>query len=140
MWLARMLQLTPQKVLGFHGFPVMTMGFAWAALMRSNPPARFRWILGIMTLAALIGLSVWEMRVAAAAAMGAAPIFAASLAVLWPALAAGRNLVLLALALSPASFAALGLSAKPLFDLIFKTHITIAVRDSSTRRSGSAVR
>jgi len=139
MSLATMLQLTPQKVLGFHGFPVMTMGFAWAALMRSNPPARFRWILGIMTLAALIGLSVWEMRVAAAAAMVAAPIFAASLAILWPALAAGRNLVLLALALSPASFAALGLSAKPLIDLIFKPQMTIAERDASACRSVSDV-
>lgn len=139
MSLATMLQLTPQKVLGFHGFPVMTMGFASAALMRCNPLARFRWILGIMTLAALIGLSVWEMRGAAAAAMVAAPIFAASLAVLWPALAAGRNLVLLALALSPASFAALGLSAKPLIDLIFKPQMTIAERDASTCRSVSDV-
>src|SRR6266851_1902014 len=118
MSLATMLQLMPQKVLGFYGFPLMTMGFASVALMRSNPLERFRWILGMMTLAALIGLGVWGMRVTAAASMVAAPIFAASLAVLWPALAAGRNLVLLALAVSPASFAALGLSAKPLIDLI----------------------
>src|SRR6266478_4749383 len=37
MSLATMLQLTPQKVLGFHGFPVMTMGFASAALIGCNP-------------------------------------------------------------------------------------------------------
>ena len=92
MSLATMLQLTPQKVLGFYGFPLMTMGFALAALMQSSPPARFRWILGIMTLAALIGLSIWEMRAAAAASMLAAPMFAASLTILWPALAAGRSL------------------------------------------------
>src|SRR6267154_1207507 len=139
MSLATMLQLTPQKVLGFYGFPVMTMGFASAALMRSNPLVRFRWILGMMTLAALIGLSVWEMRVSAAASMVAAPIFAASLAILWPTLAAGRNLVLLALALSPASFAAVGLSAKPLIDLIFKPQMIIAERDASTCRSVSDV-
>src|SRR6195256_609812 len=139
MSLATMLQLMPQKVLGFYGFPLITMGFASAALMRSNPLVRFRWILGIMTLAALIGLSVWEMRVSAAASMVAAPIFAASLAILWPTLAAGRNLVLLALALSPASFAAVGLSAKPLIDLIFKPQMIIAERDASTCRSVSDV-
>src|SRR6266481_3673958 len=139
MSLATMLQLTPQKVLGFYGFPVMTMGFASAALMRSNPPVRFRWILGMMTLAALVALGVWEMRVTAAAAMVAAPIFAASLAILWPTLAAGRNLVLLALALSPASFAALGLSAKPLIDVIFKPQMTIAERHASACRSVSDV-
>jgi hypothetical protein len=137
--LATMLQLTPQKVLGFYGFPLMTMGFASAALIRSNPPGRFRWILGIMTLAALIGLSVWEMRGAAAASMVAAPIFAASLAVLWPTLAPGRNLVLLALAVSPASFAALGLSAKPLIDQVFKPPMTIAERDASTCQTVSDV-
>ena len=138
MSLATMLQLAPQKVLGFYGFPLMTMGFASAALMQSNPPGRFRWILGIMTLAALIGLSVWEMRGAAAASMVAAPILAASLAILWPALASGRSLVL-ALAVSPASFAALGLSAKPLIDLIFKPQMTIAERDGSTCQTVSDV-
>jgi hypothetical protein len=139
MSLATMLQLTPQKVLGFYGFPLMTMGFASAALIRSNPLVRFRWILGIMTLAALIGLSFWEMRGAAAATMLAAPIFAASLAILWPTLAPGRNLVLLALAVSPASFAALGLSAKPLIDLIFKPQMTIAERGASACRTVSDV-
>jgi hypothetical protein len=139
MSLATMLQLTPQKVLGFYGFPLMTMGFASAALIQSNPPGRFRWILGIMTLTALIGLSFWEMRGAAAASMVAAPIFAASLVILWPTLAPGRNLVLLALAVSPASFAALGLSAKPLIDFIFKPQMTIAERGASTCQTVSDV-
>jgi hypothetical protein len=139
MSLATMLQLTPQKVLGFYGFPMMTMGFAAAALIRSNPPGRFRWIVGIMTLAALIGLSFWEMRAAAAASMVAAPMFAASLVILWPTLAPGRGLVLLALAVSPASFAALGLSAKPLIDLVFKPQMTIAERDASTCQTVSDV-
>ena len=139
MSLATMLQLTPQKVLGFYGFPLMTMGFSAAALIRSNPPGRFRWIVGIMTLAALVGLSFWEMRAAAAASMVAAPIFAASLVILWPTLAPGRSLVLLALAVSPASFAALGLSAKPLIDLVFKPQMTIAERDASTCQTVSDV-
>jgi hypothetical protein len=139
MSLATMLQLTPQKVLGFYGFPLMTMGFFAAALIRSNPPGRFRWIVGIMALAALIGLSFWEMRAAAAASMVAAPVFAASLVILWPTLAPGRSLVLLALAVSPASFAALGLSARPLIDLVFKPQMTIAERNASTCQTVSDV-
>jgi hypothetical protein len=139
MSLATMLQLTPQKVLGFYGFPLMTMGFSAAALIRSNPPGRFRWIVGIMALAALIGLSFWEMRAAAAASMVAAPVFAASLVILWPTLAPGRSLVLLALAVSPASFAALGLSARPLIDLVFKPQMTIAERNASTCQTVSDV-
>jgi hypothetical protein len=139
MSLATMLQLTPQKVLGFYGFPLMTMGFAAAALIQSDPLGRFRWIVGIMTLAALIGLSFWEMRAAAAASMVAAPIFAASLVILWPTLATGRSLVLLALAVSPASFAALGLSAKPLIDQVLKPQMTIAERDASTCQTVSDV-
>jgi hypothetical protein len=139
MSLATMLQLAPQKVLGFYGFPLVAMGFASAALMRSHPSGRFRWILGIMTLAALIGISVWEMRGSAAASMVAAPIFAASLAILWPTHAPARNLVLLALAVSPASFAVLGVSAKPLIDLIFKPQMTIADRDASTCQTVSDV-
>ncbi len=139
MSLATMLQLAPQKVLGFYGFPVLTLGFAAAALMRSHPAGRFRWILGIMTLAALIGLGAWEMRVTAAASMVAAPMLAASLAILWPALAGGRRLILLALALSPASLAALGLAAQPLIDLVLKPQMIIAERDASTCRTVSDV-
>ncbi|OCK54440.1 hypothetical protein [Bradyrhizobium sp. LMTR 3] len=139
MSLATMLQLAPQKVLGFYGFPLMTMGFAVAALIRSNPLGRFCWILGVMTLAALIGLSFWEIRGSAAATMLAAPIFAASLTILWPTLASGRTLVILALAVSPASLAALGLSAKPLIDLIFKPQMTIAEQDASTCQTVSDV-
>jgi len=137
--LATVLQLMPQKVLGFYGFPLITMGFAAAALIRVNSLGRFRWILSIVTLAALIGFSVWEMRGTAAASMVAAPIFAASLATLWPTLASGRNLLLLALAVSPASLTALGLSAKPLIDLILKPQATIAEQDASTCQSVSDV-
>jgi hypothetical protein len=137
--LATMLQLAPQKVLGFYGFPLLTMGLASAALVRSDPDDRFRWILGIMTLAALIGLAVWEMRVTAAASMVAAPLFAASLAVLWPALASGRSLILLALAVSPASLAALGLAARPLIDMVFQPPMMIAEPDASTCRTVSDV-
>jgi hypothetical protein len=139
MSLATMLQLTPQKVLAFYGFPLMTLGFASAALLRSHPLGRFRWILCMATLTALIGFSLWEMRGTAAASMVAAPMLAASLAILWPTLAPGRNLLLLALAASPASFAALGLSARPLIDLIFKPQATIAEQGASTCHTVSDV-
>jgi hypothetical protein len=122
--LAKMLRLLPEEVLGFYAFPLITLGVAAAALIRSNPLERFRWILGIVSLAALIGLSVWEMRGSAGASMVAAPIFAAGAAVVWPSLAVGRNLVLLALAVSPVTFAALGPTAKPLIDLILKPQMS----------------
>jgi len=138
MSLATMLRLVPQKVLGYYGFPLMATGFALAALVRSNPFERFRWILGTVTLGALIGFSFWEVRGTAAASMVAAPIFAASLTILWPTLANGRNLLFLALVASPASFAALGLSAKPLIDFVFKPQMTIA-GDASTCRTVSDV-
>ena len=44
-----------------------------AALMRSDAAGRFRWILGVMTLAALIGLGMWEMRVTAGGIDGGGP-------------------------------------------------------------------
>lgn len=123
--LAKTLQLLPQKVLGFYGFPMMTMGFALAALIKCAPTERFRWTVGLVTLAALVGLGVWEVRAMAAASMVAAPLLAASLAVLRPTLAPARSL-LLAVAISPVSLGLLGLSAKPLIYAIFKPQMAIA--------------
>jgi hypothetical protein len=123
--LGRMLQLAPEQVPEFYAFPLITLGIAAAALIRSNPQERFRWIVGIVALAALIGVSVWELRGTGGATMVAAPMFAAAVAVIWPSLAIGRNLMLLALLVSPASFAVLGPAAKPLIDLIFVPKMTI---------------
>ena len=123
--LAKSLQLSPQKVLGFYGFAMMTMGFASAALIKCAPAERFRWIVGTVTLAALVGLGVWEVRAMAAASMVAAPLLAASLTVLWPTLATGRSM-LLAFAMSPVSLGLLGLSAKPLIYAIFQPQMAIA--------------
>jgi hypothetical protein len=133
---ARMLQLFPEKVPAFYGFPIMTMGFAVMALTRSPPPERFRWIVGIVTLAALIGVSFWQVRGAAGASMVAAPIFAASLTILWPRLASARNLLLLSVVASPVSLANVGLLAKPLIDVIFRPQ---AIPDPSPCRSLSDV-
>jgi hypothetical protein len=126
------LQLEPEKIPGFYGFPLLTLGLAVAALIRCAPPARFRWIVCIVTLAALIGISLWQLRGAAAANMVAAPVFAVSLASLWPNREQGRQLVLAALIVSPASLAAIGVVARPLIDWIFKPQSTIAAMDAAT--------
>ena len=121
-----MLQLAPQKIPGFYGFPILTLLLAVATAFRAPPQSRFRMIAAVVTLAALIGISLWQMRGAAAATMVAAPIFAASLAALWPDHEQGRKLLLAALVASPASFAATGLAARPLIDHIVKPEWTIA--------------
>jgi len=118
--LARMLQLFPEKVLVFYAFPMMTVVLAVMVLTRSAPSERFRWTVGLVTLAALIGISLWEVRGAAGASMVAAPIFAASLTNLWPRFASARNLLLLSVLASPFCLAVVGLSAKPQIDAIFK--------------------
>ncbi|QWG12718.1 hypothetical protein KMZ29_24020 [Bradyrhizobium sediminis] len=127
----KVLQYTPQKILGFYGFPLITLGLAVVALIRCAPPARFPWIVSIVTLAALIGTSLWEVRGAAAANMVAAPFCAVSLAGLWANRAQGRQLVLAALIVSPASLGAIGLAARPLIERILMPQFTIAAMDST---------
>jgi hypothetical protein len=123
--IATMLRLGPEEVLGFYAFPLIALGIAVTALIRSNPPDRFRWVPGIVALAALFGLSVWEMRGTGGASMVAAPMFAVAAVVVWPSLAAGSSLVLLAFVVSPVTFAALGPLVKPLTDSILKPETTV---------------
>ena len=66
------LQLEPQKILGFYGFPVLTLLLAVTAMVRTAPRFQFRWIVAVVMLAALVGISIWQMRGAAAAAIIAA--------------------------------------------------------------------
>ena len=115
---ARMLQLFPEKVAAYYAFPIMAMILAAMALIRSRPAERFRWIVATSTLAALIGFGFWQMRGLAAASMVAAPVFAASLTVLWPRLGSGPALLLVSVVASPFSLAVAGLSAKPMMDAI----------------------
>ncbi len=126
-----MLQIEPQKIPGFYGFPVLTLLLAVTAMVRAAPRFQFRWILAVVMLAALVGISIWQMRGAAAAAIVAAPILPASLAVLWSAREQGRKLLLAALAASPASFAAGGLAARPLIDWIVKPQLAMVVLDAA---------
>ena len=133
---ARMLQLFPEKVVAYYLFPIMTMGLAAMALIRSSAAERFRWIVASGTLAALIGFGFLQIRGLAAASMVAAPVFAASLTILWPRLAAGPKLLLVSAVASPFSLAVAGLSAKPMIDAIFEPE---AIGDLSPCRSLSDV-
>ncbi|HET7889521.1 MAG TPA: hypothetical protein VFL62_25095 [Bradyrhizobium sp.] len=119
----RILQLFPEKTAAVYGFSLLSLGFAVATLIRSAPAERFRWIVGIAALTALILTSFWEVRAAAGASMVATPLLVASLAVLWPRLASGPSLLVLSALLSPLSLAAVGLSIKPLTDTMFKPDI-----------------
>jgi hypothetical protein len=132
MSLQTMLQLVPQKIPGFYGFPVLALGLAVAALHRAAPVARFRWILATVTLAALVSMSLWQMRGAAAATILAAPFLPASLAALWPGREPGRELVFAALVVSPASLASLGLATQPLIEAIAKPPMQIADGNAAT--------
>jgi len=134
--LPRMLQLFPERVPACYGFPIVTLGLAAIALAKSPPPQRFRWIVVMASLTALVGFSFWQMRGAAAACMLAAPVFAASVTVLWPRLASARNLLLLSAVASPFSLGVIGLSAQPLVEAMIKPEV---IGDPSPCRSLSAV-
>ncbi len=88
---ARMLQLFPEKIAAYHALPIVTMGLAAMALIRAYPAERFRWIVASGTLAALIGFGFLQLRGLAAALMVAAPVFPASLTILWPRLRLDRS-------------------------------------------------
>ena len=120
MSLPKMLQLFPDRVPGYFGFPLVTIGLALAALVRAPRSGRFRWVVAIATLAALLGVSFWELRGAAGASMVAAAMFAASLTVLWPGFASARNLLLASVVASPLCLGILGIMAEPLMDAIVK--------------------
>lgn len=129
--LETMFRLGPEEILSFYAFPLIAIGLAIAALVRSNSHDQFRWTLAILVLATQFGISIWQMRGASGAAMIAAPIFAAAAVSVWPPLAVGRNLMILALAVSPTTFAIFGIIAKPLTDVIFKPEMTSPGPDSS---------
>jgi hypothetical protein len=126
------LQLEPQKLPAFYGFPAVTLVLAVTAIFRGPSHRRFPLAVATVTLAALIGISLWQMRGAAGATVVAAPIFAVSLAIHWPACAQGRKLLLLALLASPASFAGCGLAARPAIDRILRPQWTIAPQDAAS--------
>lgn len=133
---AKMLHLFPEKLASYYLFPIMTLGLAAIVIVRSHPADRFRWIVASGALAASIGFGFFQMRGLAAASMVAAPVFAASLWILWPRFAFGPRLLLMSVVASPFSLAVAGLSAKPMIDAAFGAE---AIGDLSPCRSLSDV-
>jgi hypothetical protein len=121
------LQLEPEKILGLYGFPVITLGVTIAALMRPAPHTRFRFIVPVLVLAALIGISFWAMRGAAAANIVAAPLLAASAATIWPSREQARQLVIAGLIISPVGLTGLGFAARLLIDWIIKPQSAVVL-------------
>jgi hypothetical protein len=140
MSIQTLYELEPQKIPGFYGFPLLTLGLAIAASIRCDVTARFRWLVATVALVALVSISLWEQRGSAAANMVAAPLFAVSLASLWPARKHARLLALAALVASPTGFALSGLAARPLIDHVIKPQWTVAPDDAvSSCRDVSSV-
>ncbi|MBI5264365.1 MAG: hypothetical protein HY852_21415 [Bradyrhizobium sp.] len=115
MSIGTVAQLQPQKLLGYFAFPALTLALCLAALSRSTPQARFRWIVASVTLAALFGVSLWQLRGAAAATIVAAPLFVPAIASLRVGRTDGWQLLRAALIISPASLAGIGLLLWPAF-------------------------
>ncbi len=127
--LPAMLQLQPQKIAGFYGFPILTIGVCLTAAVTCAPSARFQWIIAGLSLGALFGISLWEVRGAAAANVVAAPFFAVGIALLSPSRLQGWKLVQAAIIASPASFAGLGLATWPVMHRHLTAQPIIAVPD-----------
>ncbi|KRQ01935.1 hypothetical protein [Bradyrhizobium manausense] len=115
MSVSELAQMQPQKLLGYYAFPLLTLGLCTAAVIGCTPQMRFRWIVSTITLAALCGESLWELRGAAAANIVAAPLCVAGIVRLRTEIVAGSRLVRVALLLSPATLGGIGLAVWPAF-------------------------
>ncbi|WP_439408156.1 hypothetical protein ACNJX9_06190 [Bradyrhizobium sp. DASA03076] len=115
MSVSELAQMQPQKLLGYYAFPLLTLGLCTAAVIGCTPQTRFRWIVSTITLAALCGESLWELRGAAAANIVAAPLCVAGIVRLRTEIVAGWRLVRVALLLSPATLGGIGLAVWPAF-------------------------
>jgi len=113
MPVSEVAQLQPQKLLGYYAFPLLSLGLCVAAMIGCRPQARFRWIVSTITLAALFGVSLWELRGAAAANIVAAPLCVAGIVRLRTNVVVGWRLVRVALLVSPATLGGIGLAVWP---------------------------
>ena len=148
LWLNRVFEtmsihmlflLEPERIVGLYAPLAMTAILAGVVAWRAAPDLRFRWMLGMSVLAALFAVSLWQMRGAAAAAIVAAPLFVASLAMLWPDCAT-RRLLLAVVLLSPTVLAAGGQAVRPVLDAINPpTRIIAKQNDVSTCRAVSGL-
>ncbi|MCK1744562.1 hypothetical protein IVA80_28040 [Bradyrhizobium sp. 139] len=108
-------QLQPQKLLAYYAFPLLTLGLCVAGIIGGTRQTRFRWIVSTATLAALFGVSLWELRGAAAANIVAAPLCVIGIARLRADAAAGWRLLYAALLVSPATLGGIGFVVWPAF-------------------------
>ncbi|KJC47629.1 hypothetical protein [Bradyrhizobium sp. LTSP857] len=113
MPVTELTQMQPQKLLGYYAFPLLTLGLCVAAMIGCTPQTRFRWIVSTVTLAALFGESLWELRGAAAANIVAAPLCVVGIARLRTNVVAGWRLVRVALLVSPATLGGIGFAVWP---------------------------
>lgn len=135
---AGMLRVAPEEVLGFYGLPTITLALVCGAIIKCYPVQRFPWICACATLSAALVISLWQLRGSPGANLVAAPLFVAAVASLWPRLAAGRGLALLAMAASPTAFAVSGALAKPVTDAIFKPETILVTPSQCSRMSDVA--
>lgn len=134
-----MLILEPEKIPPTYAFPFLALILSVAVAKRVRPSLRFRWILAASILAALLAVSLWQMRGAAAATAVAAPIFVASLAMLWPN-GTRRHWLLAVVLVSPSVTALAGPALRPLIDLVHPRKQMIAHQDqASTCRAFTSV-
>ncbi|MCK1720417.1 hypothetical protein [Bradyrhizobium sp. 141] len=113
MSVTELARMQPQKLLGYYAFPLLTLGLCLAANIRDMPQTRFRWIVSTVTLAALYGVSLWELRGAAAANIVAAPLCVLGIVALRNRAVANWGLVRAALLVSPATLGGIGFAIWP---------------------------
>ncbi|MEW6152020.1 MAG: hypothetical protein ACOY3N_16030 [Bradyrhizobium sp.] len=113
MPVTELARMQPQKLLGYYAFPFLTLGLCLAATIRNRPQTRFLWIVSTFTLAALFGVSLWELRGAAAANIVAAPLSVMAISVLRTRAATDWGLVRAALLVSPATLGGVGFAVWP---------------------------
>ncbi|MFB6419112.1 MULTISPECIES: hypothetical protein [Bradyrhizobium] len=131
-------RMQPQKLLGYYAFPLLTLGLCVAAIIRDRPEGRFRWIVSTVTLAALYGISLWELRGAAAANILAAPLCVMAIAALRTRVVADWGLVRAALLVSPATLGGIGFAVWPAFAGASRHEIAAPERNVSCQTISSA--
>lgn len=139
MSLKTVLALQPERIAGTYAPPLATLVLAAMVIARAPRKFRYRWALAASVIAASLAISLWQIRGAAGATMAAAPVFVASLVVLWP-LIERRRLLLAVVFASPAVLGAAGMAGRPLLDMIAPPARIIAKQDGvSTCRGYSSV-
>jgi hypothetical protein len=125
-----MFRLGPEEVPSFYALPLLTIGLAIFALVRSAPLNRPPWIISIAALTMQFAISAWELRGAGGTAALSVPIFVGAVVTVWPNLTKGCTLPIMALAVSPTAFLIFGAALKPLTDSMFKPNTVSIIPDA----------